>query len=621
MPKLPGKDAIIQSDKVDEAQRKNKLELFYLETKLKSLDTESLTARHGVTKMSKQLHKTMVGVKRTTGTSIEGKPPRNAKDNTHLKSDYFRYRPTEKRLTKWKTTEKQLEKIMKRENQHLKDTSRSSLANLISVVSMIQDQDKEKENHETFHELSLRVTKMMKDRQSSTGSSFSSIDIDGYILESAPTQISLFQTPENIPAKSMDGKNRCRKESIKQWERTLFDSYSSSVTNTTHRTNSNSSPTESLIEHSTQDSSKRAMAKSPTSYSLRPHSSYSRSIKCQDKPVQQKKRPKSSMAKCNSTFKKDNGESKQVFHDETQIMQSRKSPHRLIIINSTDEVFDDEAAVHACYRNLLDDTNNEGSIDYSDSHSAQRDNGTTGGDLTSDKKLRNDNYIDQNYEIANSKKVKQNSETPSQKYNCDLNTSQSQKSITNFTQPKQTCESENIVINKIIDQTNISDQIKSSLSTTKTRPRWAKAVDSAFHNAKENKIQEANNTPGWGSLFKGMFTSKPKQLSFSQLAKLDDSDEEGDKDTKKPNLENMSQEHGVSRWKRDLMKEAPPLMRLNTKVQLSTSKAAMKRELDKMVDDNEDDVKTISLRRRTTLKAKMTSFVALLKWQSGKGIR
>lgn len=147
----------------------------------------------------------------------------------------------------------------------------------------------------------------------------------------------------------------------------------------------------------------------------------------------------------------------------------------------------------------------------------------------------------------------------------------------------------------IKDQKSVTTPDKNSVQLKETKEKLVKSIQRPFSSvasSKHNDLLFERTKSAIRPFSSGNFH---KNVHFSP-----ESDSEGDRDDNESSIgpENTR----IPQWKRDLMAEAPPgvfTQKSSLKVALAISKRQRKRELDKLVDENIKDPKTIIERERT----------------------
>ncbi|KAK3097579.1 hypothetical protein FSP39_011116 [Pinctada imbricata] len=109
------------------ADRKNRLEKHRLENTLKVFDRERSSKALEIDREKKGIAKSFDLVRKTSGRSDQGRPPRNRNDTGHLDAPVYQMglRLSERRLMEWRAQEKELERSQSR--------SRSQIGSVMSL--------------------------------------------------------------------------------------------------------------------------------------------------------------------------------------------------------------------------------------------------------------------------------------------------------------------------------------------------------------------------------------------------------------------------------------------------------------------------------------------------------
>ncbi|XP_033739445.1 uncharacterized protein LOC117326818 [Pecten maximus] len=102
------------NEKLFWADRKNRMEKSRLDILLKNMDKEQMYLTHDIDREKRTVVKDLTLVRRTSGVSDQGVPPRNDKDTGYQSAPNYRMglRLSERRLLEWRENEKQVEKFM-----------------------------------------------------------------------------------------------------------------------------------------------------------------------------------------------------------------------------------------------------------------------------------------------------------------------------------------------------------------------------------------------------------------------------------------------------------------------------------------------------------------------------
>ena len=111
------KDVWRGTDKALQADRKNRLEVFKLQFYEKMLERQSIKARFFINREQRKMVKDMFTMKKTSGISTEGVPCTGPNDKLIQGSRHFRpaVKFNERRLTRWRSDERPLERYLKLE--------------------------------------------------------------------------------------------------------------------------------------------------------------------------------------------------------------------------------------------------------------------------------------------------------------------------------------------------------------------------------------------------------------------------------------------------------------------------------------------------------------------------
>ncbi|OWF46879.1 uncharacterized protein LOC110455076 [Mizuhopecten yessoensis] len=102
------------NEKLFWADRKNRMEKSRLDLILKNMEKEQMYLTHDIDREKRAVVKNFTLVRRTSGVSDQGVPPRNEKDTDYQSAPNYRMglRLSERRLLEWRENEKQVEKFM-----------------------------------------------------------------------------------------------------------------------------------------------------------------------------------------------------------------------------------------------------------------------------------------------------------------------------------------------------------------------------------------------------------------------------------------------------------------------------------------------------------------------------
>ncbi|XP_060070917.1 uncharacterized protein LOC132550841 [Ylistrum balloti] len=102
------------NEKLFWADRKNRMEKSRLDLLLKTMEKEQMYVTHDIDREKRAVVKDLTMVRRTSGVSDQGVPPRNENDTDYQSAPNYRtgLRLSERRLLEWRENEKQVEKFM-----------------------------------------------------------------------------------------------------------------------------------------------------------------------------------------------------------------------------------------------------------------------------------------------------------------------------------------------------------------------------------------------------------------------------------------------------------------------------------------------------------------------------
>lgn len=102
------------NEKLFWADRKNRMEKSRLDMLLKNMDREQMYLTHDIDREKRAVVKDLTLVRRTSGVSDQGVPPRDENDTGYQSAPNYRMglRLSERRLLEWRENEKQMEKFM-----------------------------------------------------------------------------------------------------------------------------------------------------------------------------------------------------------------------------------------------------------------------------------------------------------------------------------------------------------------------------------------------------------------------------------------------------------------------------------------------------------------------------
>ena len=139
-------------DKVVLAERKNKREEARLRMYINYLSKQGMYSSFLVEKEKRQIRNNVAKIQRTSGNSKVGLPPEDASDNSFENCEYFKggSKISEKSLTRWRVTEKEIERILileeaQKAKEELANTDMGWLKELFKDFDMDSSSDEDDE--------------------------------------------------------------------------------------------------------------------------------------------------------------------------------------------------------------------------------------------------------------------------------------------------------------------------------------------------------------------------------------------------------------------------------------------------------------------------------------------